>query len=362
MFVKYPLQDISNGFGNINAIMSDLKGVVDGTITSASGFSNTVCDVDNALFYGSVNTSIYSTSYTAATSDTDDTELTISKKHHSANSTYDFTRDHKIWWTATGTYGLRTGFQTPTSYIPEEFDNGSHYLGSDVSSDLYSGNLTNAHTILLHISDYYFMMSIHYGTQGFTSGILDYKITNTDYYAMDNLSGSLQAGDYYPGANWMYRTHSWNSTEESNTADASLFTLQNYVSVNQSIELYTDNQEHIYMQYDNGSADNDQAIIPSPSPWRNVTAMPINGGEEHPLIPVSWQTWNSNSNAPAVKSYFPHFYRTTNDIGYPGQIITFDGVDYVVMYGGHKAGGYARTDIDDTHNGCYLVPKLIGGN
>ena len=193
--------------------------------------------------------------------------------------------------------------------------------------------------------------------------MLDYEITPMDEYVHDY--GSLGSKDYYPGVNLIsYQKDSFN--EDFVTSNQSYcgwnLGLQGYLTNSGAIFDYTQSQNRIVDQlFANSQSDETTDVTIYPNGWRNVYEMQILGGSVHPMIPVSFHAHSNHStNSAVISSKIPHFYRTTDNIGYPGQQITYNGVDYMNLML-HKCGGITLTDSDTTRNACYLLPKLIGG-
>ena len=362
MFIKYATNDVSDSYLYMNNMFDDIQRSISNTYTSTSDFNTTVCDVNNSLFYGSANSDLYSVIYNGAASDTSDGYLHITKKHHMSNTTYNFTRNLQFRFTNQGTYGFRGRFYDGDTYFP--YNNSTQgYTHNTSAGNIYDIDMSKGHEINLYLSDYWIIFQIHWGSEMATYALMDYEITPMDYYMYDN--ASLGAKNYFPGINLSsFVADSFNEDLVGANQGQNCFNLglQGYLTNSGAVFDFTDDENTIsYAIHNNVSSDENIMPIIYPNGWRNVHEMQILGGSVHPMIPVSFHGHgNHSTDSPVISSKIPYFYRTTDDIGYPGQQITYNGTDYMNLML-HKNGGVTVSDADNFKNACYLVPKLIGG-
>ena len=362
MYVKYQMADVSDSYTYMNSVMSDISDAIANTYSSTTQFNAIACDRTNSLFYGSANADIYSIiTDNAAPNDGSDGTLTIRKRHHMANTSYDFYRDIEIKFTNQGTYGLRARFDDNDNLFPYTTQNA--YTLTTSTNQLYDFDASKGHEINIYLSDYWIVLQFHWGNQMVTYGLMDYEITPMDYYIYDN--ATLGTKVYYPGVN-LTSFQQDNFNEDYITTNQAQngwnLGLQGYLTNSGAIFDYTSTQNRITDQiHANSQNDETTDVTIYPNGWRNVYEMQILGGSVHPMIPVSFHGHSNHSTDSAViSSKIPYFYRTTDNIGYPGQQITYNGTDYMNLML-HKCGGITLTDADNTRNACYLLPKLIGG-
>jgi hypothetical protein len=361
MFVKYKISGgVATSSSNINKVMIDFENIMDGTHTTTSDFDSSVADISSCEFVGSANTTLYN-NHTRLNSSGGEAKLTFDKKHHvySTDTNYDMSR--RITFSISPASGDEPGVQTETlsgtnrrPILDASFN--THFTPA------ISADLGDAPAFYFYVSDYFFQWMYHNPIQTNCTwgGLLDFEISDHDKYVYDNVDSS-----YSPQTTWCGMVSDrYNTQQATNTVyDAMYIGRQNYLDVSGTInssDLWTTTVQE-YMWGYNDSATLKHATL-FPPVQRKIHATPLaTGDQSHQLIPLyNIPHSNHTTDSDPVYQRFPYIWRTTDDIGSPGQTISFGGIDYVVLMG-NKAGGAAGNDVLRNSNACYLLQKTIGG-
>lgn len=369
MFIKYQIKGgiSATDFTVMNSILADFQNIFNGSHTSTSDFNTSCVDVSSCEFSGSINSNIYHTAARDNSANSDDEgHVTFKKRHHYylTDNSYTWERTARITLSlnSSDVCQFNSANKIGTNQLPQTSTNGSTWFGSE---DINRLNLNNAPCFYFFISDYNFFWVLHDPSQddGSIGGLMDYEITNADKYVFDNISTN-----YCPMYIWAIQENNIyqqigvvNNTDYSQMWFGRTDYLNNVGSIS-SHPGWSGTSESILRSY----SSNDSSNYPSlyPKPYLRMMSAPLpNGDSAHQLHPL-FATGHTNSDLTSdpIMAKFPYIWRTTDDIGYTGQTITFDGVDYVVMIG-HKSGGTSDADATDNWaNASYLFRKTIGGN
>jgi len=364
MFVKYKIKGgiLDTDQTAHNAIMADWVNIMNGTHTTVNDFDTAVADVSSCEFVGSPNTSIYHTvSYDSCASSSDEGWLQLNKRHHHylTDSNYNMQRQIRCGISPSNgdMCGVVVGTASSTNFRPTTSTNFSS--GFTPGVNLY---LNNSPTFYFYVSDYWFMWQMYDDQLNSTAwgGVLDYDITDHDKYVYDSVDSN-----YSPQVIWCGSMSSEFNTQQGSSTiyDAEWAGRINYLDRSGSIDSQntwtTSFNEYIW-----GYADTNGNKYPMMFPQNQRQQFPTpltTGDQSHQLVPMFFLPHsNSTTDSDPVVAGFKYIWRTTDDIGNPGQTITFNGTDYVVMMG-NKVGGSGGNDQNRIGQACYLLQKTIGG-
>lgn len=371
MYVHY---EINTAYGNtkilVQSVMSDLANVFNGNFTNTSSFNPASCIISASEFYGSTNTTIYpvanvvwTTNATATVPDV----LTFNKRHNQANSTYiaNTYQQFGLYWDLTYGPRIRIGNSANTNFTPDPVSN-SYWINSVNNTALNSNNSavpTNINRILIYLSDTYVAMQFVSGYTVGTGAIFDWAVSDSD-------NSGYQANNYlYPGIRlFSYNaalgaTYGGSANDWFLIAQSEYLNMNNIVSTNNGIRFSANVN---YGLFSNSNANNFPTLYPQP--YMAIQSLPkTTAGAVNALIPVQLQpnfgfaTYaNTSTRDMSTWSYFPNLYRTSDNIGATGDIVTFGSNNYMVLML-HKTGGNTFTDVSNNRNACYLVPQTING-
>lgn len=364
MFVKYKIKGGLTDTDNTkhNLILADFRDIMNGTHTSVNDFDTNVADVSSCEFVGAANTSIYTNvTIDSCSSTSDEGYLQVDKRHHHylTDSSYNMRRRIRcgISPAASDFCGVMTGTPSNTNYRPTTSTTFSSGFSPEVN--LF---LSDSPTFLFYVSDYWFMWQMYNDQDNASSwgGVFDYDISDHDKYVYDDIDSN-----YSPQVTWCGSTEAEFNTQQSSTTrfDSEWIGRQNYLDVGGTINSQ-DTWTTTFNQYVWGMEDHSTAKYPMlyPQNQRRMFPLPLSTGDQsHQMVPLSILPHSSNASSsdPAVAN-LKYIWRTTDDIGSPGQTITFNGVDYVVFMG-NKTTGTTDTSSGRHSNACYLLQKTIGG-
>jgi hypothetical protein len=362
MFVKYKISGgITTNFTNVNKVLNDFRDIMNGTHTATTDFDSTVADISSCEFVGSANTTIYNNVVRTNSTGSVHGQIAFNKKHHvySTDTNYDMSR--KITFSISPVAGDEPGVLTETlsgtNRRPVLDNTFNTHMTPAISTDL-----NDAPAFYFYISDYFFQWMYHNPIQTNCAwgGVLDFEISDHDKYVYDNVDSN-----YSPQTTWAGTVSDrYNTQQATNTVyDAMYIGRQNYLNVSGSIDsspVWTTTAQEYYWGYNDITTQTYSTLFPQVQ--RRVHATPLaTGDQSHQLIPLYCIPHsNHNTDSDPVYQRFPYIWRTTDDIGSPGQTISFGGTDYVVLMG-NKCSGQGGNDILRNGNACYLLQKTIGG-
>jgi hypothetical protein len=368
MFVKYQMKGgiANDAWATMNLLLADFQKILDGTVTATSGFNSNVADIAACEFSGSINSNIYHTvAKHDSTTTTDEGYVQFKKRHHHylTDNNYDWERTNYIILSpgADDVPSFNSFNKAGTNGRPATNITGSTWIGSE-NIDF---SMADAPCFYFFISDYNFMWCMYNESrdEGTIGGVLDYEMTDADKHVFDNVTTN-----YCPMYIWAFdQAETYQLIGTLPSVDYSNFWVgrTDYLSNVGAVDSHetwsaaTENALYTRGQYDGNK-------YPSlyPAPYKRVMSAPLPAGDTaHQLHPVFVSPHsNSDTGSDPIMAKFPYIWRTTDDIGYTGQTITFNGVDYVVLVA-HKTGGLSDADTTDNWaNSCYLFRKTIGGN
>jgi len=365
MFVKYKIKGGISDTNNLahNAILADWVSIMNGTHTTVNDFDTSVADVSSCEFVGSVNTTLYNTvSAHDSTGSSDEGYLQLNKRHHhySTDTNYNMQRQIRIGISpSNGDFcGVLVGTASGTNFRPTTATTFATGFTPEVILQL-----NNSPTFYFYVSDYWFMWQMYDDQQDSSSwgGVLDHDITDHDKYVYDDVDTN-----YSPQVIWCGSMTDQFNTQQSSTTiyDAEWAGRINYLdrsgTINSQAAWSTTFQERFW-----GYIDNHDTVYPMmfPQNQREQYPTPLSTGDQsHQMVPMYLLPHsNDTTDSDPVIANFKYIWRTTDDIGSPGQTITFNGVDYVVLMG-NKVGGDSSANADRIGQACYLLQKTIGGN
>ena len=350
-FIKYQVASgISKSSANINLVWEDIKDILEGTITAASGFNSSVCNTAGSVFRGTVPTSYYSSvTKNTNTSSSSDNTLTFSKKH-SDMTAY---RKFFIYDTISGTYDLRCRMADASSSNLVPTSSTSGYTLSTSSNYNYDFPWNQSPVIHMWISDSIFLIQFIYGAgldEEYSVGMFDLPASDFDTYAYSSDTDTCPTiciANYCTGG-------SFNTTTAAATnANQYLITNSTYLGPNDVVQ----NATAANGSYSDLANWHDTAnyLAIYPPAVGNIQALPLATGSAHQRIPVYTVPMQGGSGNFAVNARLKDFYRTTDDFASSGTLVSYDGVEYAV-YMSHKTGGATLNDTAATENSCYLIP------
>jgi len=350
-FIKYQVASgISKLSSNINLVWEDIKDILEGTITTASGFNSSVCNTAGSVFRGTVPTSYYSSvTKNTNTSSSSDNTLTFLKKH-SDMTAY---RKFYIYDTVSGTYDLRCRMANASSSNFAPTSSINHYSLSTSSSFLYDLQWHQSPIIHMWISDSIFLIQFIQGAgldEEYSVGMFDLPASDYDTYAYSSDSDTCPTiciANYCTGGTF--------NTASASSANNNQFLVTNstYLGPNDVVQSTTTAGSS---QSDLSTwSDTSNVIAIYPPAVGNIRALPLATGSAHQRIPCYTAPMQGGSGNFAVNARLKDFYRTSDDFASSGTLVSYDGVEYAV-YMSHKTGGATYTDTAATENSCYLIP------
>lgn len=364
MFVKYKIKGglTNNDQTKHNLILADFRDIMNGTHTSVNDFDTDVADVSSCEFVGSANTSIYTgVTIDTCSSNSDEGFLQIDKRHHHylTDSSYNMRRRIRcgISPNAADFCGVTVSSVTNTNYRPTTTTNFSAGFTPEVNC-----LINDSPTFYFYVSDYWFIWQMYNDQDNKMSfgGVLDYDITDHDKYVYDSVDAN-----YSPQVIWCGSMNAeFNTQQGSSTVyDAEWAGRIHYLDKSGAID-HQNTWTTSFNDYIWGHADTTAAKWPImfPPNQRQQFPTPLSTGDQsHQMVPLYLLPHsNSSTDADPVIAGFKYIWRTTDDIGSPGQTITFNGTDYVVLMG-NKTGGSSGNDANRIGQACYLLQKTIGG-
>ena len=364
MFVKYKIKGGISDTDNTahNAILADWQSIMNGTHTTVNDFDTNVADVSSCEFVGSANTTLYHTiGYNSAATNTDEGYLQLNKRHHHylTDTNYNMQRQIRVGISpSNGDFcGVIVGTASSTNFRPTTSTNFAAGFTPEVNL-----KLSNSPTFYFYVSDYWFMWQMYDDQLDMSSwgGVLDHDITDHDKYVYDDIDSN-----YSPQVIWCGSMSDQFNTQQGSATkyDAEWAGRINYLDRSGTIDSQN-TWSASFSEYLWGYQDTNAAKWPMMFP-KNQTeqySTPLSTGDQaHQMVPMYLLPHsNSTTDSDPVIANFKYIWRTTDDIGSPGQTITFNGVDYVVLMG-NKVGGATGGDANRIGQACYLLQKTIGG-
>lgn len=363
MFLRYEInQGLTNNTATCQAIMSDIYGVLTGTITATSGFDALYCNRALSEITGDMTAlqptnNAVNTYYNHAYSNG---RITFNKRHNEHDSTYNLYGRVLIGWNYTTDYPkFRAG--SNSYWWPYNNDNGSYYWASSDANHNISYQPSNMRRISIFASKYWFIIQFEQ-TDGkvATAGVLDHTINELDKYA-----NSANTSIY----NSMVTFHSIMSNPSDDTGGDStydMFTIgkRGYTRMaqgpsNANTQISYTGQGHMgYMD----TNDYYIALYPFGSHYcQPQYDINDNNTAKSPLHPLHVIGLAANYTSPYVLAKVPEFYRTQDQIAANSEDITIGSQEYKCVRM-HKTGYYQVNSTSANKVACYLIPKTIGGN
>ena len=386
MFVRYEINSLAaNTKTTTAAILKDLQGIVNGSITNTAQLNTSVCIISSSEITGAANTITYPnanvtlfTDNTSSTAAANADYLTIVKGHYFSNTTYlsQAKQTILIAWDLQQ-YGprIRIGNGSANNYHPVNVQNlqGGWWDTSNNYIISPSNQPQQINRIFMYISDYYFIMQFVRGNMVGTAGILDYQPSDSDNYAM-SLSANI-----YPGVRvFAYNMNNLGNAQTANTNDqfglmqSDFMNSSGYLRLNRTGNTNPNANTTANTLYNMGvgvSTNGQPFATFYPHPMYEVNPHPYAGATTiNPVIPLQFMPHynmagqsNTTTNEFAYWSQFPYIYRTNDNLGSLGDTVVYGSNTYALLLM-HKTGGNSSFDYSATRNAAYLVPKLIYAN
>ena len=359
MYIRYEFDSTaSNNSTHHTYILDDIVKALNGTYTSVSQFRSNYCNkalssIEGSVQWGSGATDLFDLVYQ------DSYEVQI-RKYHGAKKT-NFTPSSILNWR--WQYGRRPNARMLTSnntntWPTTSYRTSSEYWAGDTSPGT-SGKSSYANTasrIHVFAHDYMLFIAFQDGQAMLTAGILDYEQSASDEYnfTANNLTSPQQ---------WLLtdvRQMVSGTTVQSNVS----YRYGRSYYYNSSGELETGSTQNVTDYFYGNNPDNTHSHYqPTFFPLPNVpiSGAAINGGTGHFMVPVvHTPTLGSHNNSQGNFGKYPTLYRTSDDLAGAGDVITDNGIDYVVIPI-HLTGDYTYTSSNTNKTACYLIPKTVGG-
>lgn len=361
MFVKYAISSgASNSYTTLNAMVDDIEAIFAGTLTSLSNF-DAVCDQSNSFFVGGGSniTNEYSLIRNTSNGDSTDHYLQITKKHSEYSVTYPFQSCLNIYFSKSGTYGVRSfmrGGSNNGSAFPGTYT--SNYFGGNTS---YKVNMVNpAGTTFWFWANPYncgFAYLKNDGQEYCSALICDHDITEYNKDVITN-NDTHHSGMFYLQGNLAASTYTSSSYTQYNSFAAGV---TDYVSNSGSARSNSGfSVTNVYSENYNSNTNLDYCAI-SPTAYKNVYPLNYPSGTQHQMVPVFLEpSFCSEANGYPVNGRGKYLYRTSDFFGPTGTRITVGGQEYA-SFVLHKSGGATYNSTSTTEDACYLVPTSIGG-
>ena len=337
--------------------------ILDGTWTSTSSLSTTYFNQGACQIIGSKPTTNDGTdSFTSIntgtnTSNSSDNYIQFKFNHAERSASYSYSSDHKLWVTATGTYGLRFRAGNGTGGNLQPYNSTSYYSVTTDANRKYHPNWPQE-TTLIWANKHSFVIQIYNGNYMTTLGTFGYDASAANEYQYDTI-GSNAHGPFVSMGSHM-RTSIWNTPNgDSTTYEEFWVGASTYLNPAQSVQAFT-NRSGSWHRGVNFN-DNQFYMALNPLPVRNVYPLRTSTGHIHQLIPVYADPhFNHDTASYPFNGRMKTLYRTTDDIAAPGSLITHDGTQYAV-WNVYKTGS-SWGSANNIQNMCYLIPTTVGGN
>jgi len=362
MYIKYTFASgAANSATSIKSMFDDVKAVFDGTYTSKTSF-NSVCDQANSeLIGGGSNiTNDYTCTVNSNTTDNNDNTMVLVKNHSEYTASYPFKSSFYIYTTRTGTYGVRgwlrgnTGGSSFPSFL------SSNYAHSNVNFKIDHQNTVPGSTYWFWANPYNcgFAFSSYNGSEYYMAGSFDHDITEYNKYVYDNddtqhpaaiyVAGVLQASTYYTSSYTQYNNMMVGTTDY---LGPDISTARGTTGMSGTNALYGGNSTSYTSDY----------MSLCPTPYKNIYPLQYSTGTQHQIIPVFVDPhYNQDTQSYPVNGRLKYFYRTSDNFGPTGTLITSNGQQYFAV-NIHKTGAGLYNDATAIQNAVYLIPTSIGG-
>lgn len=339
-----------------------IKNFLDGTYTSTSDLSADWFNVSSCQVIGSYpqrdngDDTCVNLNISTNTTSSSDNYLNFDFRHAESDSTYDYHRTIRLYYTATGTYGCRFRVYDGASNYGLPYNSTSYYTYSSSTNYLYSCDYPNE-TAYIWANKHSFVIQQFNGSYMTCLGVFGHDASAANEYQYDQI-GSARHGPFVSMGSYMY-TSRWNTGNYDNTTyDQFWVGTQSYLNPGQS----TGTSTNLNTSYNLGYSDTTDSYYMSltPQPWKNVYPLRTATGHVHQLIPVYADPHNcGDTSAYPFNGRLKSLYRTSDDIAAPGTTLTYDGTQYAVLMP-YKCGGNPGGTIN-TQNMCYLIPTTVDG-
>lgn len=376
MYVKY-VTTITSGTEKdyINAFLADIKGLVDGTITSTAQFNSNVCNTGASTIIGSMP-SEYSDAVIDTNAGTSDPSLVSFTKSH-GDTTRDWKKKLSFAWTP-DTYRMRWRMENKSNDAIAEFTDATKlrwpvdafHNGYAIADAFGSTDYTDHaefHFIFGKEAFVFQSLSNNYST------FYNFGVYDREPFAMDTYITDTYDSDYGPFVGFTTIGNNNHITNSNSGKTSNWLRIGNkgYLkgdntgyNINNTFDYETE-QFTPYHTWNYGYASAAQCAMQLlPQPGLSINYFQSNAIEpDHVLMPV-YSTGGSFYNATAASQShgqwgrLPALFRTTNDLGPTGTQVTVNGVDYTI-FKSHKTGA-EYIDTNCIYNSCYLVPTTLG--
>lgn len=357
-FLRYVISSSATANATaLNTIFADIVNWANGSITSTSGFTSSVCNIASSEIQGTIPANVYSAVKNNNTTSSSDNQLYITKYHsdwNSYNASHPVDRLYLIW-TYSGTNArMRISNSSGGNMMP--YPNTSNYHAPSTTTT-YAASFNHRNTTIfvwleedymamqlvdLNVSDAIFIGSFDQPRSEYAEWAFSQDNQFPCAFTISNLSNGTYNNTTVPSADWFYA-----GTHDFYTADGVNFT---YPANYSQSEDYGRGWLH---------SDNISTGTIYPAPAKIMPQVPITGGVGHQLVPVfsEFVGGNGTTNHYPIYGRLKGIFRTSDNFAPTGTEITYGGNTYRVCMM-HKCGS-ASTDPQNVLNACYLLRVTV---
>ena len=368
---------ITGGSGAWATLFENIRGLCTGTITSTSQLNNTIINPSQSVITGTAPTSgMYAAS--SPTSAAAYSTLVLEKYHYARgqNSNAFQARSRVVFYYDT-TFGFRVRYTDNTGANMYPYATSDYYSTSSTSTTVSPSNykftdansnydLINASGIsVIHmiITDHIFVFQIQ------TTGVdtvkdyytcilsdLEYLPAIDNYAYNSNSRYTPQVFSYWLWLNCMDRAAAVASAAAAGAAHGVY--RQNYLDQFGTFRTTVTGQDVTSSHWAPATnATYNYPVLEGARCANRIYQVPVSSGEfAHQLIPVEYNGHSdlTDNFGDPRRGKFMSFYRTSDDVGFTGDLITNGSQNYRI-FRIHKSGSTVITN--GTYNACYAFPE-----
>lgn len=370
MYAKLVSSGVNSATGTI-AALNNIRGVLAGSITTAAQLNANGHNTGTSYIGGTMPTSgIYTIGATGtSTSYNGSGNFYITKYHYAKGQTTGYAPARQLALNTDRDYSWRFTCYDGQYGNGYPYANTSHFWGAYTNTTYRYGqipaynNQTPAYWKEMHIlmTDTTFAFQIittgndtqvDYGT--FVLNDLEYSPTIDDHGYAGNVRYAPMISSWWYWGNCMERGDGLTSSDTNNAVHGvANQQFMDQFGTYRNTELNDMGNEH----YGYHTSSHTNRPMLEPNPRNNIYKIPKSGGEHaHQLVPMHYKGHMDDLDnfGDPRRGRLMNWYRTTNDIGWTGDIITEGSTNYRV-FRIHKTGDEAMTTANK--NGCYAFAE-----
>lgn len=371
MYARLVSSGVGGSTGTI-AAMNNLRGVMAGTITSTAQLNSNGHNQGTSYIGGTLpTTGIYTVGTTStSTSYNGVASFTTTKFHYAKGQASGYTPARQIYINADRDYGWRVTVydQQYTNAFP--YPNTSHYFSS-YSNTSYQYSIIPPYNnqppsgwkeMHLIMNDTTFAFQIISGGTSTQADYGTFVVCDLEYSPSIDPQAFTGNNKYCPTVSSWWAWMNVMEQGDSAAAGAGSNNAWHGVCNQQYIDQYgtyrntelSDSSNDHFGYHTTGKTNRPML---EPRPRNNILPMVGSGGSNlHQLVPMTYvgHMDDTDGYGDPRRGRLMHWYRTTNDVGFSGDIITENGTNYRV-FRVHKTGDESM--IDATNNACYAFPE-----